>query len=101
MIFSMQLDLLGWYQPRESKLLLALFHRFCSMSIGYSLSTKDDCAWIHFNSGPATAQAIQEQNNIFDLFQGKAEAFLDPNAAEVSQWYPVTNEVQALPFMLA
>src|SRR5260370_39036647 len=101
MLFSMQLDLLGQYPPWESELLLALFHQFRSISIGYSLSTKDDCTWIHFDSRPAAAQAIQEQNNLFDLFQGEAGAFLDPNAAEVSRWYPVANKVQALPFMWA
>src|SRR6266478_8339177 len=100
-LFSMWLDLLGWYPPWESELLLALFCRFHSISIGYSLSAEDDCTWIHFDSRPAAAQAIQEQNNLFDLFQGKAEAFPDPNAAEVSQWYPVANEVQALSFMQA
>src|SRR5260370_35414560 len=101
MLFSMWLDLLGQYPPWESELLLALFRQFRYISIGYSLSAEDDCTWIHFDSGPATAQAIQEQNNIFNLFQGEAGDFLDPNAAEVSQWYPVANQVQALPFMQA
>src|SRR5260370_17607777 len=85
MLFSMWLDLLGQYPPQESELLLALFHRFHSISIGYSLSTEDDCAWIHFDSRPATAQAIQEQNNIFDLFQGTAESSLVPNPPQISQ----------------
>ena len=80
----MQLDLVGLYLPQESELLLVLFCWFHSISIGYSLSTKDQHAWIHFNSRPAAAQAIQEQNNVFNLFQDEAEAFLDPNAAQVS-----------------
>ena len=80
----MQLDLVGLYLPWESELLLALFHQFHSISIGYSLSAEDQHAWIHFDSRLAAAQAIQEQNNIFDLFQDEAEAFPDPNAAEVS-----------------
>src|SRR5260370_26955582 len=90
------------YPKQEWELLLALFCRHSSLSLGYVLSVAQHSAWIYCELEMQAEYIMRGQNTIFAAFAEEARALPDPGVVEnVTTWNQLAAKVQTLPFVLA
>src|SRR5260370_11694233 len=70
LFYSVCLDFGSDYPVQEWELLLALYHRYGSLSKGYALSTSLGHAWAHFSSKQQAIDVIQSLNLIYTAYVG-------------------------------